>query len=97
MLLEIFFCMFSREGGECSSSILCLNAFQYSRLLLASMIHTFGQFRADGRRSHLFLASLHTGTKHCFIYFSNYVNCDFDRFRVDTHLCKLRDTPTAPF
>ena len=29
------------------------------------------------------------------ICISKHASCEFDKFRVDTHLCKLRDTPAA--
>ena len=30
-------------------------------------------------------------------YFSKYASCEFDKYRVDGHLCKLRDTLAARF
>ena len=30
-----------------------------------------------------------------FFNYSKHVRCGFDKFRVDAHLCKLRDTPTC--
>ena len=34
---------------------------------------------------------------YVFYNFSNKVSCEFDKFRVDAHLCKLRNTPLARF
>ena len=39
------------------------------------------------------LLSLYMIKKHYF----KHVSCEFDKFTVDTHLCKLRDTPAARF
>ena len=38
-----------------------------------------------------------TAPMYFFVFFSKNVSCEFDQFRVDTRLCKLRDTPAARF
>ena len=32
-----------------------------------------------------------------FFHYSNNASCESDKFTVDTHLCKLRDTPVVRF